>query len=75
MEKLVGMELSRAQEILQKSGREFEIVVYNDKKMDSHDTTLVLRASEVAGKVQLVATNFLFAPEVKENSDKSAQEE
>ncbi len=66
MDKLVGMKLDRAKEILQQNGREFEVVVYNDKKMDSHDTTLVLRASEIGGKVMLVATNFLFTPEIKE---------
>lgn len=63
--RLVGMELLRAKELLQSDGIDFEITFYNDKKMNSHDKTLVLRAVQSGDKIQLIATNFLFSPEIK----------
>ncbi len=59
------MELLRAKELLQSDGIDFEITFYNDKKMNSHDKTLVLRAVQSGDKIQLIATNFLFSPEIK----------
>lgn len=63
IDKLVGMKLSVAKEFLQSENIDFQVVFYNDKKMNSWDETLVLRATENDGKIILVATNFLFKPE------------